>query len=140
MPEIDGRYSRETTHRVSVLGRRGHDYRTSLREGEPVVAARHRQARHQPLDVPLPWAWKRLIEVVDVEDHAALWRGVCAEIGEVGIAADLRPDPRDGQRSEIGRHHEGRATEECERRDQHAPAPHTPPLGTAVRTLLSEQC
>src|SRR5271157_6230925 len=49
--------------------------RTILRRAlapNPLSPARHRQARCQPLDIPLERARQGLIEVVDVEDQVAL--------------------------------------------------------------------
>jgi hypothetical protein len=40
--------------------------------GEAVVAAGHDQAGGQPLDVPFEGARQGLVEVVEVEDQAAL--------------------------------------------------------------------
>ena len=54
---------------------------------EAVVAAGDREAGGQPLDVPLPRAGERLVEVVDVEDQPALGRGEHAEVGQVRVAA-----------------------------------------------------
>src|SRR3954469_25311513 len=37
----------------------------------PYKTACHNRARHQPFQVPFPWAWERLIEIVDAEDQIA---------------------------------------------------------------------
>jgi hypothetical protein len=47
------------------------------------------EARRQPLDVPLPGAGERFVEVVDVEQHSALWCAKHPEVREVGVAAEL---------------------------------------------------
>jgi hypothetical protein len=45
------------------------------------------EAGDQALDVPLPRARQRLVEVVEVEDQVAVGRGEAAEVREVRIAA-----------------------------------------------------
>ena len=51
---------------------------------EPVRAARHDDARGQPLDVPLERRRQRLIEIVDIEHDPALRRGVDPEVQRGG--------------------------------------------------------
>ena len=88
---------------------------------EAAVAAGDREARDEPLDVPLERAGKRLVEVVDAEDQAPVGRGERAEVREVRVAAELRVQARPRRPAEIGGHDRGRAAIEGERRDQHPP-------------------
>jgi len=71
----------------------GQQDRAALGVVEAVAAPRDLQARGQPLDVPLPRAGKRLVEVVHVEQHPALGRREQPEVGQVGVAAGLDPQP-----------------------------------------------
>ena len=57
--------------------------------GEAVVARGDQHAGRQPLDVPLPGARQRLVEVVDVEHQPPLGRGEHAEVRQVRVAAAL---------------------------------------------------
>ncbi len=64
--------------------------------------------------------WKRLVEVVDVEDDVALRRGEAPEVREMAIPAGLDSEPGDGRDGEIGGHDAGGPAVEGERRLQHA--------------------
>ena len=61
----------------------------------PVAGGNH-HAGGQALEVPFPGAREGLVEVVDVEHQRALGRGEEPEVGQVGIAADLGPQPERG--------------------------------------------
>ena len=84
------------------------------------IAAGQREAGDEPLHVPLPRPRQGLVEVVEVEDEPPLRRGEGAEVGEVGVAAELRLEARARGRGEIGRHHRRGAAVEGEGRGQHA--------------------
>ena len=56
---------------------------------EATVAARDHEARRQALDVPLPRPGQGLVEVVEIEDEAAMWRSEGAEVRQVRVAAQL---------------------------------------------------
>ena len=88
---------------------------------EPDVAAGDLGAGRHPLDVPLPRAGQRLVEVVGAEDEPAVRRREAAEVRDVGVAARLHRDPRVRRRREVGRHHGRRAAVEGERRHEHPP-------------------
>ena len=94
IPHVQERLPGEAAHRRPVrLGRRQDDLAAGL-AGEPVVPARHRQARRQPLDIPLERARQGLIEVVDVEDQVPLRRGERAEIGQCASPHSCTRKPR----------------------------------------------
>ena len=100
------RYSRDA---------RDHD-RAPVGRVEPAVATEDLEACRQPFDVPLPRAGKRLVEVVDVEQHLPLGRAEHTEVRQVRVAAQLHVDPGPGGRGEVGRHDQRAAAEERERR------------------------
>src|ERR1044072_6768754 len=119
--DIDSRYwaaIAATIRRRSGAARR--DGPPPLRRVEATLAAGHGEAGGKPLDVPLPGPRQGLVEVVDVEYELALGRGVGAEVGEVGVAAELRLEPRAGRVGKVRRHHRCGAAVEGERRGQHA--------------------
>ena len=61
------------------------------------------EARGQPLQIPLPRARQRLVEVVGVEHQLPLTGRVGAEVGQVRIAAELHVQPADGRPRQVGR-------------------------------------
>ena len=82
---------------------------------------------------------QRLVEVVDVEDHATLRRSEHAEVREMGVAAELdsKPGVRGGR--QVACHDERRAAEVGERRHQHAAVADRHELGNPRRGLALEQ-
>jgi hypothetical protein len=88
---------------------------------EARVARRQHGARREALDVPFERPRQGLVEVVDVEQQRALGRREQAEVGQVGVAAELRREAAVGQRREVGGHDGGRAAEVGEGRYRHAP-------------------
>ena len=82
-------------------------------------APRDEDARRQPLEVPLPGAGQRLVEIVDREHEVAFGRCEHAEIGEMRIAARLHGQSGDRRIREVGRHHGRRAAQEGERAREH---------------------
>jgi len=50
------------------------------------------EAGGHALDVPLEGAVDGFVEVVDVKDEAAVWRGEGSEVADVGVAAELVGD------------------------------------------------
>jgi hypothetical protein len=61
-----------------------------------------------------------LVEVVDVEDQAALRGSEYSEVAQVGIAASLDDDTGARRACEVVRHRQCRATVVGERGDRHA--------------------
>ena len=52
-----------------------------------------------------------LVEVVEVEDQIAFWRGVKAKVSEVCVPADDRGDTCRGEARQILGHHDDGATQ-----------------------------
>jgi hypothetical protein len=105
----------EGRHGLPVLPHGGHDEAPALGPGQAAIAAEDRQAGGQPLDVPLPRAGQGLVEVVDVEDQGPFGRPEATEVAQVGVAAQLHPQPGIGGGGEVGGHHGSGAAEERER-------------------------
>ena len=112
----------EVAHRLPVAGDRSGDDLPAVLAGEPVAAGRDLHAGGQPLDVPLPRAGRRLIEVVDVEDQLPLRGAEDAEVRQVRIPARLHRQPRHRSTGKVAGHRQRRAAVEGERGDHH-PAP-----------------
>lgn len=120
VPDVEGAHAGELAHPLPVAPHaRPHGGRAPS-AGEPVGAAGDGQARGEPLDVPLPRAGERLVEVVDVEDQVPLGGGEQPEVQHVGVTAQLHRDPRVGRGAEIRGHDRRSAPVEAERRLQHA--------------------
>ncbi len=83
-------------------------------------ASGEHKAGGKPLQVPLEGTADGLIEVVDVEDEAAVGRGECAEVADVGVSADLINDAGVGQGGEIGGHDGDGSAKVAEGRREHA--------------------
>src|SRR6478752_4372067 len=106
--------------------------------GEPPVATGDGDAWNEAFHVPLERARKRLVEVVYTEDQATVGRCEHAEVGEMGIAGELRAKPRARTASEIRGHHGSCASKERERRQEHPPVADGHKLGHPQRGLLFE--
>src|SRR6476661_8542506 len=83
---------------------------------EPDMTAGQNHTGGQTLEVPFPWSRKCFIEVIDVEDQAALRRSKATEVGEVGIAAGLHREARAWGVGKVSGHDRGRAAIKGERR------------------------
>ncbi len=135
VPDLEVAHRGEAAHRVAIGARRGQHRGDPLPALEAAFAAGDLEAGGEPLDVPLPRPRQGLVEVVEVEDEAAVGRGEGAEVGEVGVAACLHPQPGDRRRGEVGRHHRGGAAEEGEGRGRHPPVADRDQLGDARARL-----
>jgi len=82
VPHVEVVHGGELSHRGTVSADRvAHDPVLFL--GAKAVVARGDQHAHgQPLDVPLPRAGERLIEIVCVEHESSLGRGEHTEVGQ----------------------------------------------------------
>ena len=89
--------------------------------GEAAVARGDQHARSQALDIPLPRARQRLVEVVEVEHHPPFGGGKDAEVRQVRVPAALHRQARARRGAQIVSHDHGRAPIERERRHQHPP-------------------
>ncbi len=138
VPDLQVAELGEPAHRLAVRrdarGRR----RSAVPAAEPAVAAGDRDARREALEVPLPRAGQRLVEVVEVEHQAAVRGRVAAEVGEVRVAAELRRQARARRGGEVGGHDRRRAAEERERRRRHAPVADRDELGQPLGGLALE--
>ena len=136
---------REIPHRcerADVLAVRASDLavdRCPLLLVEAAVAARDGEACNEPLDVPLEWPGKRLVEVVEAEDDLAIRRREAPEVREVRVTAELRVQRRPWPTREIGGHQVRGTAVERERRDEHPAVADRYELEHATLCLLLEQ-
>ena len=105
---------------------------------ESAIAAGDREARHEPLDVPLERPGQRLVEVVDAEHQPPVGSRERAEVRQMRVAAELHVQARARRTGEVGRHQGGAAAVERERRDEHAPVADRHQLRHARLRLLLE--
>ncbi len=104
-----------------------------IRAGLP---AREHERGGEPLQVPLPGAVQRLVEVVQIDDQAATRIAVQAEIGRVRVAADLGADPGHGGAGEVVRHEPRRTAQKREGRRRHPADPDRGELGKPAEVGL----
>jgi hypothetical protein len=121
VPHVEMACLRELAHRFAVLLDACLDRTFPAICWESEVAAGDLDAGGHALDIPLPWAGQRLVEVVGAEDDFTVRRCEAAEVQDMGIAAGLNYDARSGRSCEIGSHDCGRSAIKGERRDEHAP-------------------
>ena len=120
VPEVELRHRRVAGHLVPV-GFHCRDHGLIGRGRlEAILPRRHHQAGGESLHVPLKGPGQRLVEVAQVEQEVALWRGPQTKIEDVGVAAELDPQPAVGPGREIGGHHGGRSAVVVPRRGHHA--------------------
>ncbi|MNL30216.1 hypothetical protein D3C87_1519390 [compost metagenome] len=77
-------------------------------------------AGRQTLEVPLEWRRQRFVEIVDIEDHVALWRGEPPEVHEVRVPTRLHADTTGRCGAEVRRHDGRPASIEGKRGGRHA--------------------
>ena len=121
VPEIEVRHPAETGHRLPIGLPDHHVDAASLLVAETAVAARHREARHQALHVPLERPRQRLVEIVDAEHQPPIRSRKRTEVRQVRITTQLRMQTRPRHPRQIRRHQVGRTAIERKRRHQHAP-------------------
>ena len=85
----------------------------------PGLAGGQYQGCGHTFQVPLERATDGFIEIVDVEDEAAVGRGKCAEVAHMSIAAELRFNAGIRNDSEVGSHDGCGAAEVAEGRLRH---------------------
>src|SRR5208282_4931276 len=73
------------------------------------------------LEVEFPRRGKRLVEIVDVENHVALGRSEGTKVHQMRVATCLHSGPGDRRMGQVSRHQRGRAAIKGERRLQHSP-------------------
>ena len=106
---------------------------------EAAITPRDREARDEPLDVPLEGPRERLVEVVEAEHDLAVGRREAAEVRQVRVAAELRVETRTRPAREIRGHQVGGTAVEGERRDEHPAVADRNELGHPGLRLLLEQ-
>ena len=127
-------------HRLAVFRRRrSHDRRGAPPPPQPRSRPASEKLATSRFTIPLPRPGQRLVEVVEVEDEPPLGRGEGAEVGEMGVAAELRLEARPRGPREIRRHHRRGAAVEGERRGQHAAVAQRHQLAHPRAGLLLEQ-
>ncbi len=139
VPDVHGVHGRELGHGAAVGAHRSARRLARVGLAEAVVARRDGEARGHARDVVLERAGQGLVEVVEVEEQGALRRGEDAEIGEVGVAAELRHKAGPRRVFEVGGHDPRRASVEGERRDQHAPVADGHEVGLSSCVLFFQQ-
>ncbi len=121
VPDVEVADLGQAPHRPPVLlGHRGDD-RPPLAPFEGARPPGDGEARGEPHHVPLPGPRQRLVEVVDVEEQLAIRGGEGAEVGEVGVAAELHGEAAARGARQVRRHHRRGAAVEGERRGEHPP-------------------
>jgi len=78
------------------------------------------EARRQTFQVPFPGRTNGLVKIVDIENETAIRRGVCAQVANVSVAADLHKNLRARQRSQVSGHHRNVPAEVTKGRERHA--------------------
>src|SRR5687768_18142765 len=86
---------------------------------ESLLASEDDRAGGEPLDLPLPGPDVGLVEIVEVENERSLGGSVAAEVGDMGVAAELDMNPGRRRLGQVVRHDDGRAAQEGERRGGH---------------------
>ena len=138
VPDVEIAEAGEAAHVLAIGPRRGEHDLASLLAREPSVPAPDLETRGQPFDVPLPRSGEGFVEVVDVDDQAAVRRRVGAEVREVSVPARLHPEPGAGRLSEVGRHDRGGAAIEGEGGDEHPAVAQGDEIGDPIRRLALE--
>src|SRR5271163_762532 len=87
--DLEHGHAAEVVHHVAVLGEEDGGGLVAADFAGAGFAAGEDEAGGHALDVPLEGAGDGLIEVVDVEDEAAVGAGEGAEVADVGVAAEL---------------------------------------------------
>ena len=121
VPEVEVGHPGEALDRLAVRTRHSPIDRPPLLGVKAPIPARHREAGHQPLHVPLERSRQRLVEIVDAEHQPPIGPGESTEVGQMRIATELHVKPAPRRTGQIRRHRVGRAAEERERRHQHPP-------------------
>ena len=133
VPHVQSSHLAEHGHVFAVGTHAGQHRVAGAILAETVVAAGEDEAGRQAFHVPFPGGWQRLVQVVDVEDHAALRGGIGAEVEQMSVAASLHAQAADWCIGQIRSHVERRAAIPGERGLHHAPIAHrdqlrNPPL------------
>jgi hypothetical protein len=109
----------EPQHRLAVRARRDLGQLATALAGKLPVAARDREARGEPLHVPLPRPGQGLSKSFRSKRNFRSGEPNDPEVGQVGVTAELRAHARPGSRGEIRCHERRSAAVERERRGHH---------------------
>ena len=101
-----------------------------------IAPASDEDTRGKAFDIPLPWTNGCLVEVVDVEEQAALRRGVQPKVGQMGVTTDLRLNARRRCCGQVFGHHDRGSSEESERGHAHPRMPNRNEVWQTRRLLL----
>ena len=107
IPDIEHVHRGKVAHFLAIAASTGDRCITAVCVGERVRTGGKHKRRDEAFDVPFPGRGQCLVEIVDVENQATLWRGKAAEIHQMAVAADLDIDAADRRLGEIGRHDAG---------------------------------
>src|SRR5512133_1905641 len=102
-------------HPLAVFADPSHHDGAPVRGRKAAITPEDLEARRETLYVPLPWSWQRLVEIVDVEQHAAFRRTEQAEVRQMRVAAQLHGHPRRRSSRQVGGHDRRGASVEGER-------------------------
>jgi hypothetical protein len=91
VPDVEVAHPGELPHCLAVRADGGEDRGAGVLWLQATVATGDAKACGKALDVPFPRSGERLVEVVQVPHQTAVGGGEDAEIGEMGIAAELYP-------------------------------------------------
>jgi hypothetical protein len=110
----------EDVHHAAVLVGEVEDGIATCGAFDAGFPARKDEAGSEALEVVLEGTADGFVEVVDVEDEAAIGGGEGSEVEDVGVAAELGGDAGVGMAGEIGGHDGDGAAEEAEGAGGHA--------------------
>src|SRR5262249_41939167 len=82
VPDVQLTHRGEVMDRLAIAARSREQAASALLRREFAVAATDLEARDQAFQIPLEGPWEGLVEVVDVEDKAPVWRLEGAEVGK----------------------------------------------------------
>src|SRR5262245_26532133 len=86
VPDFEIALLSELGHRLAVGTRHVEYAGAPVARGKAVLAAGELDADHEPLEIPFPWSWQRLVEIVRVEDQIAFRRCKQTEVLQVGVS------------------------------------------------------
>ena len=118
--ELEYGHGGEGAHHAAVLVGEVEDGVATSGTFNAGFPARKDEAGGEALDVVLEGATDGFVEVVDVEDEAAVGGGEGSEVKDVGIAAELGGDAGVGMAGEVGGHDGDCAAKEAEGTSGHA--------------------
>src|SRR5579859_5666272 len=113
-------HPRKLGHLGAICSGASHYRVMALMFGIPRFPSGKNQAGRQSFYIPFPWPSNGLVEIIDIENQAAIRAGIRAQVADVGVAANLDWNTGCGQRGQIGCHDRNAATKKTERANRHA--------------------